>query len=255
MRCLKFLARVSLVLLLAAMICTPAVARSIPGAPNEVDDPWFQDPDGPGNWYVNPPLMPGGYPTVTPNDPAGDLPGGYLDPGRSPGDKVFVRTIVDDAESPLWDPNLSSKEIDLSFFAHVEGDGYIDVWFDWWNDPNIPEPSNDPNQPPPPDGRVGPYRITATGMHPGYIIVPPEETPENESWMRLYSFHDIWDHQPRWVSIEIEAGIFLASQFGGEALITGVDFEAQCIPEPSALAVLCLGVLGLVACTRPRRRN
>ena len=54
-----------------------------------------------------------------------------------------------------------------------------------------------------------------------------------ESW--LLNIDEIWDIQPRWVSIEIEAGIDPQAPSGGEALITGIDFEAECIPVPAAL--------------------
>jgi len=239
--------------LLVALVCSPLQARSIPGAPNEVLDPWFENPDN--GWYVEPGLQPWDpgnpqYPTITmPN--AGNLPGGYLDPGRNPGDVVFIRTIVDDYEG-LWNDEYQNKEIDLSLFAHLDGDGYVKVWFDWWNDPNIPRPSNDPNgQCPPPDGIVGPYVITADGSN-DFEIIPPN-AGEEPDWMDLYSFHDIWDHQPRWVSIEIEAGISQGPAFGGEAIITGIDFEARCVPEPTTVAML-LGMVGFGLLVLNRRR-
>ena len=59
-----------------------------------------------------------------------------------------------------------------------------------------------------------------------------------------YSFHDIWDHQPRWVSIEFDLGVG-EDPLGGEAMITGIDFEAQCIPEPATLGLLALGGVAL----------
>ena len=218
----KFLA----VLFLLVFVCTPAMARSIPGAPNEVHDPYFEDPQG--SWYIE-----GNNWSLYPNAPY--LPGNYLDPGRAAGDSVFIRTIVDDYEG-LWVPDYTNKEIDLTFFAHLDGGGYIDVIFDYFLDENIPRPENDPNIPPPPDGQIYAGRIYAGDPGPFQIrndlLGPNENLPPG--W-DLYMFHDIWDFQPRWVSIEIYAGIAPASQNGGEALITGVDFEAQCVPEPGAM--------------------
>ena len=236
--------RVLLCVALAALVCVPlaAQARSIPGAPNEVEDPWFiqyVDLQMP-TWYVN--TTTGGFT----QNPTG-LPGYYFDPGRNPGDTGELRTIVDDYTG-LWNPEYNQKEIDLFFYAHFGGDGYVKVRFDWWDDPAIPRPSNDPNDPgsPPPDGYTEWYTLTAGDLGPfrvAYDLVLPGEDP---SWMVPYSFHDIWDHQPRWVSIEIVCGIDPQSTVGGEALLTGVDFEAQCIPEPATLSVLAISGLALL---------
>jgi hypothetical protein len=233
-----------LCVVLVVLACAPlaAQARSIPGAPNEVDDPWFIDlvDNGMPTWYVNAPT--GGF---TPN-PAG-LPGYYFDPGRNPGDVGELRTIVDDYEG-LWNPDYRMKEIDIFFYAHLDGDGYVKVRFDWWNDETIPEPSNDPNEPgtPDPDGYTPWYTLTATDLGPFRVapdLVLPDEQPD---WMVPYSFRDIWDHQPRWVSIEIVCGVDEQSTIGGEAMITGIDFEARCIPEPATLSVLGLAGLALL---------
>jgi hypothetical protein len=226
------------------------IARSIPGAPNEVDDPWFQNLQV--DWYVN--TQTGG----TAANP-GNLPGNYYDPGRNPGDVAFLRTIVDDMEG-LWNPDFNRKEIDFSMYAHIVGGGYISVRFDWWLDPTIPEPSNDPNLSPTPDGVSQWYFAAAPGYLPGDfadrpdLMLPGEDpgwfTPDfSESF--LLNIHQVWDVQPRWVSIEIEAGVDPLAEFGGEALFTGVDFEAGCVPSPS------VGVAGLMllgSMTLRRRR-
>jgi len=223
------------VLFLLVFVCTPAMARSIPGAPNEVHDPYFEDPQN--EWYIE-----GLSWSLYPNAP--HLPGNYLDPGRAPGDIAFLRTIVDDYEG-LWVPHYNNKEIDLTFFAHVDGGGFLDVTFDYFLDENIPRPPNDPNMPPPADGYIPVGRITAGDPGPFQIrndlLRPNESLPPG--W-NLYMFHDIWDFQPRWVSIEITAGVDPSSQVGGEALITGVDFEAQCVPEPGAM--LLFGFSGIM---------
>jgi hypothetical protein len=229
---------------LVGLVCAPlaAQARSIPGAPNEVDDPWFIDyvDNQLPTWYVNAPT---GLFTA-PN--AGNLPGYYFDPGRSPLQVGELRTIVDDYDG-LWNPDYKQKEIDLFFYAHVQGDGYIQVRFDWWDDPGIPEPSNDPTDPgtPPPDGYSPWYTLTASDLGPFVVspeLVLPGEVP---GWMTPYSFHDIWENQPRWVSIEIVCGIG-PDELGGEALITGIDFEAQCIPEPATVSLVALSALALL---------
>jgi len=231
-----------LCVVLVVLACAPlaAHARSIPGAPNEVDDPWFIDlvDNGMQTWFVVAPT--GGFV----GNP-GSLPGYYFDPGREPGDIGGLRTIVDDYDG-LWNPDYQTKEIDIFFYAHLDGDGYIEVCFDWWDDPSIPEPPNDPGAGPPPDGYTEVYRLTAADLGPFRVapdLVLPDEQPD---WMVPYSFHDIWDHQPRWVSIEIVCGVDEQSAVGGEALITGVDFEARCIPEPATLSLLALGGLALL---------
>ena len=225
---------------LVALVCSPAFARSIPGAPNEVQDPWFQTLD---SWYIE------GNPVYYDNP--GNLPGSYIDPGRNPGDYLFLRTIVDDYDG-LWDPTLNNKEIDLSFFVHLAGDGYINVRFDWWLDENIPEPSPDPGDPstPPPDGYSQWYTLNAAMIDSGQIapwITLNPDPGEDPGWfVDLVALHEIWPIQPRWVSIEIEAGVDISSTIGGEALITGVDFEARCVPEPSTMLLVAGAVLALL---------
>lgn len=227
--------KVAAVLFLLAFACAPAMARSIPNAPNEVQDPYFEDIQN--SWYIQ-----GNAWSVYSNAP--NLPGFTMDPGRLAGDMVFMRTIVDDYDG-LWVPDYNSKEIDLTFFAHIAGDGYIDVTFDYYDDENIPRPENDPAISPPPDGYESGGILTASD--PGVfeirndLLRPDEKLPPG---FDLYMFHDVWDHQPRWVSIEITAGIDPASQNGGEALLTGVDFEAQCVPEPGAM--LLFGFSGVL---------
>jgi hypothetical protein len=229
-------------------------ARSIPGAPNEVVDPYFsQYQQGMPTWYISP-LMPVPDPRLTPNPETTTFPGSYFDPGRNPGDIAFLRTIVDDYKG-LWDPRYNQKEIDLSFFGHFQGGGYIKVKFDWWYDPGIPEPSNDPTDPssPPPDGSTDWLIMTADDFGPFQLRPDLIQADEEPDWFELYNYHTTWDFQPRWVSIEIEVGIDPQSSVGGEALITGIDFEARCVPEPSVLVLIACGGLAMLL-MRWRRR-
>jgi len=230
---------------LVGLVCAPlaAQARSIPGAPNEVVDPWFIDyvDNGLDTWYVN--TLTGGF--VADTGGSYDLPGYYFDPGRGAGDVGELRTIVDDYTG-LWDPLQTQKEIDIFFYAHLDGDGYIKVRFDWWDDENIDPPPNDPDLGPPPDGYSEWYTLTADDLgvfREAHDLVLEGEVP---GWWTPYSFHDIWDHQPRWVSIEIICGIDEQSTVGGEALITGIDFEARCIPEPATLGMMGVAALALL---------
>ena len=255
MRCRKYCVIVSLAVVLVALACSPLQARFIEGAPNEVDDPWFE---GTGvGWYVE---GTPGPPVFIPNSDTPHTPpytGNYLDPGRTGGESAFIRTIVDDYDG-LWNSAYSQKEIDFSFFVHLAGDGYVNVRFDWWFDETMERPSNDPNDQssPTPDGYSDLYTITCDPVQG--IAVSEDFTnhgfqDEAPDWMDLWSFHDTWDIQPRWVSIEIEAGVLAGSQIGGEALITGIDFEARCVPEPSTLVMLCIGAFGLIAYVWRRR--
>jgi hypothetical protein len=243
----------------AALVCSPVQARSIPDAPNEVDDPWFEGPfDDPYfGWHFSPPLgQP--YPTVTPFTD-GTLFGGYLDPGRTPGSKVIARTIVDNYDG-LWNPMYNNKEIDLCFYAHLDGDGYVNVRFDWWDDQTMDRPPNYPDWTPEPDGWTDWYTLTKDD--PGLFEMRPDLVlpDENLGWFLdegegPYCFHDIWDHQPRWVSIEFEVGILPGSTIGGEAFITGIDFESRCVPEPSMILLLVSSGIGLLVCAWRRRRT
>ncbi len=240
-----------LVLSCVFIVSSVAMARSIPGAPNEVLDPWFQNITQ--DWYVE-------GQTWTLWDNPGNFPGNYFDPGRNPGDNAFLRTIVDDYDG-LWNPDYNMKEIDFSMYAHIVIGGYVKVRFDWWYDEAMPKPSNDPNDPttPAPDGYSQWYIADAMGNLPGDftnrpdLILPGEEPgwflPDGgESF--LLNCHQIWDFQPRWVSIEIEAGVCPTSEFGGEALITGIDFEAQCIPEPTTMGMIVISGLMMIRCRR-----
>ena len=233
-------------ILALGLLCPSSWARSIPAAPNEVEDPWFVDyvDNGANTWYVQ-----GNNVSFTDLRP--ELPGYRLDPGRNPGDQAFVRTIVDDYDG-LWNPEYEAKEIDFFFYTHLYGGGYIKVRFDWWNDEGIPEPPNVPNEGQPPDGYTDWYTLTVNdsgAFEEAWDLVADGEDP---GIMTPYVFHDIWDHQPRWVSIEIEAGNDPnIDPLGGECMFTGVDFESRCIPEPATLLLLIAACFGV--CVRRRR--
>ncbi len=232
--------KLALHFLLFFLFVSASFARSIPDAPNEVLDPWFQDIQN--SWYTS-----GGY-SLLPNDPY--LPGNTVDPGRTAGSSVFMRTIVDDFKG-LWDPKLHNKEIDFSFFGHLAGDGQIKVRFDWWDDINISQPPLDPNitfNPPPQYSDW--YTLTESSL--GSFTVRDDLLQTGESLppgYHIFNLHQIWDTQPRWVSIEIEASVVPDSlgnnnmEPGGEALITGIDFEARCVPEPGAFLLFGFGLL------------
>ncbi len=223
--------RILVLTCLMMLVSLPVMARSIEGANNEVADPWFQDPTA---WYANP-----GWSVIPFTD--GTLQGGYTGVGGS--DLLLqLRTIVDDRDGLLWNEEYNIKEIDFTFYGHLDGNGYVRVRFDWWNDREIPRPDNDP-QISPPDGVTDWYYAYADGtgdfeLRPDLIL--PDEEP---GWFASapLNFHDIWDHQPRWISIEIEC--ITGGGTGGEAYITGIDFEAQCIPEPTTMLLVGLGAL------------
>jgi len=237
--------KICLAVCVLVLLCSSVSARTIPGAPNEVRNPYFNE-SAPGvidDWYVN-----GGY-VLTPYPPMGNAIG----TGGQPGANLFLRTIVDDYEG-LWVPEFNNKEIDLSFFGEVAGDGYINFRFDWWNEEQMDRPENDPNSGPPPDGFSPWYSITESGMDPGITTLGPDWLRPGEEILpgyKLYDFHEIWDHQPRFVSIEFDLGVFDGDlnqdgSFGvGVANLTGVDFEAQCVvPEPGSMMFFGFGMLG-----------
>lgn len=248
--------RLIVLLMFVVPVCILS-ARSIPGADNEVWDPWFEE-QFLSSWYIQ------GNNWILGDNP-GNLPGNYFDPGRNPGDTAFLRTIVDDWEG-LWNPEWNNKEIDFSLFAHIVGDGYVVVGFDWWDDPEIPRPTPEPDLGPIPDGWSKLYIASnfVNGIPGDFqnrpdLVLPGEEpgwfTPDGDGSF-LLNIHEIWDHQPRWVSIEIWAGVGIppidgetnpigtpnGDELGGEALITGIDFQARCVPEPASLFLVFLGL-------------
>ena len=235
------------------LLASPVLGRSIPGAPNEVADPWFIDyvEAGPDRWYVS-----GGNGFFL-DYPVAPVSGGYhFDPGMEGGDQGFLRTIVDNYDG-LWNDEYSDMRIDLFFYAHVEGNGYIKVRFDWWDDPEIPMPPDDPNDPPPPDGTSVWYTLTGTNLGPfrtAWDLVADDEDPIPGAWIP-YSFAKFWDHQPRWVSIEFDLGVTPGGL--GEAYLTGIDFESECrpsIPAVSEWGLVVMALIGLAVGTIMFRR-
>ncbi len=222
--------------LLVLFISNPAMSRSIPDAPNLIEDPFFEDVSN--NWYVK------GVYNTTSNSPY--LPGNTTDPGNILDGYVMFRDVVDTSTS-LYDANLGGKEIDLTFFAYLTGDGVINVRFSWWMDPNISMPSDDPTSLPAPDGLSKWYTLTSIDLDEytvrNDLLRSGEQLPPN---FNLYCLHDTWDINPRYIAIQIEQAIVPDAQGNGdgitgvgESYLTGVDFEVKSVPEPGAM-MLCL---------------
>ncbi len=238
-----------------ALFCSSAIARTIPGALNEVRNPYFNGDQGMmDGWFIgekNPyaGLVPTNKYILTPYPPMGNTISASPEIGE-----ITLRTIVDDYEG-LWSPNYNNKEIDLSFFGKVTGDGYINFRFDWWNDEDMPRPGDNPADGPLVDGYTPWISVTELDMG-GCIVLGPEWLRNGEVILpefKLYDFREIWDHQPRWVSIEFEVGVSEEDLNGdglsgvGEAELTGVDFEAQCVPgvpEPGSMMFFGFGLIG-----------
>ncbi len=253
----KNMRRFCMVACVLALFCSSAIARTIPGAPNEVRNPYFNDEQGVvDGWFI------GEYSPyvvwLTPTTKYVLTPYAQLGNSISADPQVgtiFLRTIVDDYEG-LWNPDFNNKEIDLSFFANVSGDGFIKFRFDWWDDETIPRPEDNPTgQLPAADGYTPWITITELDMGACTELGPEWLRPNEEilPGFKLYDYREIWDHQPRWVSIEFEVGVVDEDINGdgqvgvGVPELTGVDFEARCVdgvPEPGSMLFFGFGILG-----------
>ncbi len=223
------------------LFCSSVHARSIEGVPNEIHDPYFEDI--PNNWLITTTNMLDEYDKIANPNPPGGYAIGNLYLSSVMFNIVDIVTIVDDMEGG-WNPDYNSKEVDLTFFA-LFNDPYqfIDVQFGWWNDPNIPEPPLDLATFIEPDGwwAVGTVsQSETTNLTIRNDLVTPEEQSLLDSGYNLYCYHAVWDFQPRWVVVDL----MLNNEADGVdgPYVTGIDFEARCVPEPGALLLSAFGM-------------
>ena len=150
------------------------------------------------------------------------------DPWPYPGASGYLRQIIDNSKSPYWNPDYNHKIETVEFDLYTQGDGYIQIGFDWWEYMGDQKPVGD-----------APY----------FEILPEELTSPNQ-WTR-YTFSYEWlDSQPRWTSIEI---YFFGCTDGNEAGVDSIVVTSMCIPEPSSLVALSGSLLALAGLWRRKR--
>jgi len=156
------------------------------------------------------------------------------DPWPYPGASGYIRQIIDNSKSPYWNPALNHKIETLEFDLYTEGEGYVQIGFDWW------------------DNYFGSQK--PVGQAPMFEILPTQYQSKDH-WSTISVTYDwlgkpgaTW--QPRWTSIEI---YFFGCTNGNEAGVDSITVTSRCVPEPASLSVLLGGLVGLAGAWRRRK--
>ena len=150
------------------------------------------------------------------------------DPWPYPGASGYIRQIIDNTKSPYWDPSLNHKIETVEFDLYTQGNGYIQIGFDWWDYVGYTKP-------------VGPA--------PYWEVLPTRYTSPNQ-WTRYTVSYEWKNKQPRWTSIEI---YYFDATGGNEAGVDSVVVTSRCVPEPSSLVALSGSLLALAGFWRRKR--
>ena len=142
------------------------------------------------------------------------------DPWPYDGASGYIRQIIDNSKSPGWNPNLNHKIETVEFDLYTQGEGYIQVGFDWWDYMGDVKP---------------------TGDAPYWEVLPQQYTSLNQ-WTRYSVTYEWPNSQPRWTSIEI---YFIDCTDGNEAGVDSMVVTSTCVPEPSSLIAFSGSLLAL----------
>jgi len=235
--------KLAVVLWIIALFTSPLYARSIEGVSNEIHDPYFEDIEN--NWLIGTTHPLDIYNKVANPDPPGGYSIGNASGSPAMFDIVSIYTIVDDMEGG-WNPDYSAKEVDLTFFARFN-DIYqnVGVQFGWWDDPNIPRPPLVPGDDY--DEQDGFWFVGSVSQNENTNLTIRNDLATSgeqsllDAGFNLYCYHAVWDFQPRWVSIELTLNNEDPQMDG--PYVTGIDFEARCVPEPGAILLSGLGLV------------
>lgn len=225
------LTRLFLLVGLLLVASVSAFASPIEGSPNEIVNGTFDD--GLNGWIY----APGEVSAFVFGNPAPAVQCNHTIAGW--GDRM--RQVVDDSKNPLWNPNLHRKMIDLQVDIAVlvkdNETGGVRFRLDYWD-----ESYNSWEQAP-----------TTTDPLLGYYVTDwVEYTSAQELWFTTKNPFDrvVLPIQPRWVSVEIE---FLQPA-GVINMVDNVVLTSKCIPEPSVIASLAMGLMGFMGVGRFRRK-
>jgi len=121
-------------------------------------------------------------------------------------------------------------EFDVAWEGPGEGEAALEYFVNWstpeWSDLGLDYPPY-ATEYEPPDGNWG---YIGNSPPSGWIDIPEEGTHLVFDWT-------IPDYNPEWVSIDI---------YGYNIMVTNGIYIHECVPEPSALALLALGGLGVL---------
>ncbi|MDX9702937.1 MAG: PEP-CTERM sorting domain-containing protein [Candidatus Auribacterota bacterium] len=202
-----------------------------------------------------------------------------FDHGQYPGTSDTLITVVDAMDSGLYDPNGDQQNIHLSFLAHIDNNGFVNVTIAWWDyiDQNLillPDGSNAPA----PHHQInltfndfdddGEYESTFDNIIP--LVEVDEWDPDyvyplvyDMYWQGydLFTFDATINGNPRYMLLAFEIGhdenaVYDPPSVPSSAYFTDVLFQQQSltapVPEPATFILILLGLAGIY---RAKRRN
>jgi hypothetical protein len=242
--------KMRIVLIIAVLFAASASAWAtpIPGSSNELLNPNFESSpiigyDARGfPIYGSEPWVLGRWISVGLDGPDHHLAANCKNDLDPPG--LWMFQIVDETRNPLWDPYGTQKIVDLMADIRVVGDhtwSTVKFKLGYW-DTNYPTMPIVPIQDELPIFPTSGFQWTPTAQY-GFT--------EIGTWYTVNPFNQITlPIQPRWLVVFVEF-----NQAPGEVLwVDDLVLTAKCIPEPSSMIALVVGLTSIAGCRRLRRK-
>lgn len=178
---------------------------------------------------------------------------GYAATCKNPGGDLWLRQVVDDSLSPLWNWNMHQKLVDvtaqITWSGWVPADAAVSFRLDWWSEAynQVTDPTTLPYYNPP--------LVSASDPAQGYYVSDwvtynLAQYPALQ-WVTVNPFAEVLlPIQPRWVSIEV----MYVQPTGVSVWLDNVTLTGECVPEPSGLLALLGGCGVLFGGFKLRRR-
>jgi len=206
----KVMARKAIMLLctlgILLLTLTPVQADPIPGSPNELLNPGFDDgikdwgSDGDVKWFPDEGAV-----------------------GTNRYGKGTLFQVVDDSKNPLWKDYYNCKIVDLTASVKFGGDGKISLRLGYWNLKPENEPTGDPD------------------VYTKWVTYEEEDFPDGK-FHEVNPFSRItWNWQPKWIKLEVS----FDADSDQKIEVDDLKLTAKCVPLPSSVLFLLSGLTGI----------